>query len=144
MMMSLGTFLFELSTLAYQQLQRQMQWRYASSDRVGARAAHQFLGVGDETIELTGLLVPDFAGLTAALDALRAMANTGRPYPLVDGIGTVLGSYVLTAINATHTLFARNGIAKRIEFSIALKRVDVQTATAMQTQTQTQTTIAAS
>ena len=126
MMMSIGTFVFELPTLAYQQLQRQMQWRYASSERVGERAAHQFLGIGDETIELSGLLVPDFSGTMASLDQLRDMANTGQPSPLVEGTGAVLGSYVLTAINTTYTLFALNGTPKRIEFTLSLKRVDAQ------------------
>ena len=126
MMMSIGTFVFALPSLAYQQLQRQMQWRHASSERVGARAAHQFVGVGDETIELSGLLVPDFAGEMASLDQLRAMATTGQAFPLVEGSGLVLGSYVLTAINATHTLFSLNGTPKRIEFTLSLKRVDAQ------------------
>jgi len=48
MMMALGPFVFSLSTLAYQQLQRQMAWRHASSERIGARAAWQYLGTGED------------------------------------------------------------------------------------------------
>lgn len=46
MMMSLGTFVFSLQTAAYQQLQRQMSWRHPASERVGARAARQYVGPG--------------------------------------------------------------------------------------------------
>ena len=41
MLMTLGTFVFDLPRLAYQQLEQQMSWRHAASERVGARAAHQ-------------------------------------------------------------------------------------------------------
>ncbi|MFB9042802.1 phage tail protein, partial [Xanthomonas arboricola] len=62
MMMSYGTFVFALDSAAYLQLQRQMSWRHSTSERVGARAASQFLGPGDETIELSGLIAPDLTG----------------------------------------------------------------------------------
>lgn len=124
MMMALGTFVFDLPTLAYQQLQRQMAWRYGSSERVGARAAHQYLGPGEETIELSGLVAPQLTGSTDSIDQVRAMANTGEPYPLIEGSGVVFGAYVITGVNVTHTLFEQDGTAKRIEFSLSLKRVD--------------------
>ena len=37
MLMALGTFVFDLPRLAYQQLEQQMSWRHAASERVGAR-----------------------------------------------------------------------------------------------------------
>lgn len=124
MLMALSTFVFDLPTLAYQQFQRQMQWRYGSSERIGARAAYQYLGVGEETIELTGLVAPEFTGTTASIDTLRAMADTGEPFPLVEGTGVVYGSYVITAVNATHSLFWPDGSPRRVEFTLSLKRVD--------------------
>ncbi len=124
MLMALSTFVFDLPTLAYQQFQRQMQWRYGSSERIGARAAYQYLGVGEETIELTGLVAPEFTGTTASIDTLRDMADTGEPFPLVEGTGVVYGSYVITAVNATHSLFWPDGSPRRVEFTLSLKRVD--------------------
>ncbi|RPE74637.1 phage tail protein [Vulcaniibacterium tengchongense] len=124
MMMALGTFVFDLQHLAYQQLQRSAAWRHASSERVGARAAHQYLGPGDETIELSGVVAPELTGDPASLDVLREMADEGRPLSLVDGTGVVHGAYVITGLNATHTLFFADGIPRRIEFGLSLKRVD--------------------
>ncbi|KRA15364.1 phage tail protein [Lysobacter sp. Root604] len=124
MMMALGTFVFSLPQLAYQQLQRAAAWRHSSSERVGARAAHQYLGPGEETIELSGLIAPELTGDPASLDTLRDLANQGRPLSLVDGTGAVYGAFAITSINETKTLFFPDGAARRIEFQLSLLRVD--------------------
>lgn len=124
MMMALGTFVFSLSQLAYQQLQRSTAWRHSSSDRVGARAAHQYVGPGDETVELSGVVAPELTGDPASLDLLCAMADEGRPLALVDGTGAVHGSFVITSLSETRTLFFPDGAARRIEFQLSLLRVD--------------------
>lgn len=85
MMLSLGMFVFSLSTLAYQELQRQTNWRHASNSRVGAPPALQFVGRGDDTIALPGIILPELAGSVLSLDALRLMANTGKAWPMVEG-----------------------------------------------------------
>ena len=74
MMLSLGMFVFSLSTLAYQELQRQTNWRHASNSRVGAPPALQFVGRGDDTITLPGIILPELAGSVLSLDALRFAA----------------------------------------------------------------------
>ncbi|MBA1187553.1 phage tail protein [Pseudomonas entomophila] len=124
MMLALGLFVFSLPTLAYQEMQRQTAWRHASSDRVGAQPALQFLGRGDDTITLPGVLMPELAGSTLSLDALRHMADTGKAWPLVEGTGRLLGLWVIDGLSETRTLFFRDGAARRIEFSLSLRRVD--------------------
>lgn len=124
MMMSFGTFVFSLGTLAYQELQRQQSWRFGASERVGARAALQYLGEGEETIELAGVLAPEVTGTRASLDTLRSLAGDGQALPLVDGTGVVCGSYVLTAIRETGTLFFEDGTARRTDFTLSLRRQD--------------------
>ena len=56
MMMSLGMFVFGLTTLAYQDMQRANAWRHPSQARVGAMPARQYVGPGDETISLKGVM----------------------------------------------------------------------------------------
>lgn len=124
MMMALGTFVFSLPQLAYQQLQRSSSWRHASSERVGARAAHQYVGPADDTIELSGIVAPELTGDPASLDLLRDLAGEGRPLALVDGTGAVHGAFVITSLNETRTLFFADGAARRIEFQLSLLRVD--------------------
>ncbi|MGU9822007.1 phage tail protein [Pseudomonas sp. FP597] len=124
MMLSLGMFVFSLSTLAYQELQRQTNWRHASNSRVGAAPALQFVGRGDDTITLPGILLPELAGSILSLDALRLMANTGKAWPMVEGTGRIYGLWVIESLSETKTLFFRDGTPRRIEFTLNLKRTD--------------------
>jgi len=124
MMMSLGMFVFSLHTLAYQELQRQTDWRHPTTSRVGANPARQFVGKGEDAITMPGILLPELAGSAMSLDALRMMADTGKAWPLVEGTGRILGVWVIESITETRTLFFRDGAARRIEFSISLKRID--------------------
>lgn len=124
MMLALGMFVFSLHTAAYQEMQRQTDWRHPSTNRVGAQPARQFLGRGEDAITLPGMLLPELAGTVLSLDALRTMADTGKAWSLVEGSGRVLGLWVIEKITETRTLFFPDGAARRIEFSIELKRID--------------------
>lgn len=124
MMLALGMFVFSLSTAAYQELQRQTEWRHASNNRIGAAPARQFMGRGDDAITLPGIIFPELAGSTLSLDALRLMANTGKAWPMVEGSGRIYGLWVIESLSETRTLFFRDGTPRRIEFSLSLKRID--------------------
>lgn len=124
MMMALGMFVFGLPTLAYQEFQRQTDWRHPSTSRVGAPPARQYLGQGDDQITLPGVLVPELCGSLLSLDTLRAMADTGHAWPLVEGTGRIHGLWVIEHLSETRTLFFQDGAARRIEFSLHLQRVD--------------------
>ncbi|SDG27274.1 hypothetical protein SAMN05216571_10810 [Onishia taeanensis] len=124
MMMTLGMFVFGLSTAAYQELQRQTQWRHQSQGRVGRRPARQFLGAGDDTITLTGTLLPQFTGGQQHLDQLREMANQGAAWPLIEGSGLYYGLFVIERLNERKSSFMRDGAAQQIEFDLTLQRLD--------------------
>lgn len=124
MMLALGMFVFSLSTAAYQELQRQTEWRHGSNNRIGAVPARQFLGRGDDTITLPGIILPELAGSALSLDAIRLMANTGKAWPMVEGSGRIYGLWVIESLGETKTFFFRDGTPRRIEFNISLKRID--------------------
>ncbi len=44
--------------------------------------------------------------------------------PLIEGSGTIYGMYVIEGLNQTKTEFFRDGMPRRIEFTLSLKRVD--------------------
>lgn len=124
MMMALGMFIFSLETLAYQEFQRQTEWRHGTTNRIGTNPARQFLGRGEDTITLPGLLLPALAGTPLSLDTLRYMADTGKAWPLVEGTGKIYGVWVIESLSETRTLFFQDGAARRIEFNLVLKRID--------------------
>lgn len=124
MMMALGFFVFGLYTVPYQQLQRSMAWRHPSVSRVGLRPARQFLGPGDDTITLSGVLYPELTGGKISLAALKAMADEGRSWPLIEGTGLFYGLYVIEEISQTDSVFFPDGAPRKIEFTLRLTRTD--------------------
>lgn len=124
MMMVYGLFVFGLSSAAYQDLQRQTQWRHASQSRVGARPSRQFLGPGNDTITLTGTLLPEFTGGQPHLDELRRLADEGKGWPLIEGTGENYGTYVIESLSERKSRFFRDGAAASIEFDLQLSRID--------------------
>ena len=123
MLMSLGDFVFEVPTLAYDELQRNTAWRHPSAARVGSAPAHQFLGQGDDTITLTGVVYTEI-GNPQSLDTLRSMADAGLAYALVDGDGYVYGQWSINSLSENKSFFDPKGSAKRTGFSISLTHIN--------------------
>lgn len=124
MMMALGYFVFSRITLPHQQMQHNRRWRHPQTSRVGARPVSQFLGADAEQITLSGALFPELTGGELALDYIAKMADSGKPYPLIDGGGSFYGLYVIESLSATRTELDRFGKARRIEFQLDLLRSD--------------------
>ncbi|MDR5800044.1 MULTISPECIES: phage tail protein [unclassified Caballeronia] len=125
MMMSLGQFVFSLKTAPLKELQRQRNWKHRTSSRIGVRDASQYVGVGDDTITLNGMIAQDNSiGAIASLGELAKMGDTGEAYVLVDGAGTVYGAFIIESLNETASYHTRDGVARKIEFNLLIKRVD--------------------
>lgn len=130
MLMALDQFVFGLDTLVYNELQRQTQWKHRGSSRIGARDSRQYLGPGDDTITLTGVLAPELTGDILSLQKLRDMADAGDAYAMVDGAGYVYGAFSIEGITEGQTLHYKDGTPRRIDFTISLVREDDDKATA--------------
>jgi phage protein U len=124
MMMILGLFIFELKTAPYQQLGWENSWRHVKADRVGGSPRYQYIGPGEESLTLTGVLYPEITGGDISLMALRAMGYTGYAWPLIEGTGLMFGMYVITGLKQNRATFFRDGKAAVIEFSLSLKKVN--------------------
>lgn len=121
-MLSLGLFIFGFDTIAYQELSRRTDWRHAANERLGARPAYQFLGPGLDTISLPGVLMPELTGPNTSIQQMRDMAAPGDAYPLVQSDGSVIGQYMITAVDERKSVFLPGGGARRIDFVIELER----------------------
>ncbi len=124
MMMALGLFVFATQTLPYQQMQRQTSWRHPSNSRLGKRPSRQFVGPGEDGITLSGTLYPELTGGSISLALVRAMAETGMAWPLIEGSGRFYGLWVIESIDETGSVFFADGSARKIDFSLKLARVD--------------------
>lgn len=124
MMLTLGLFVFQLQTLPYQSLQQSLDYRWPSNSRVGQRPTYQFLGIGEDKVTLSGVLLPEITGGALSLLTLKTMAEQGKAWPLIGGDGAIYGMYVVASMTQTQSVFFADGSARRIEFSMTLTRVD--------------------
>lgn len=124
MLATLGIFVFQLKTAPFEKLARSSSWRWASQNRVGQRPAYQHVGPGEDTITLTGSLVPELTGGRATLDALRLMADSGKAWPFIDGEGHIYGLWFIASMQETRSVLFKDGAARKIDFSLTLKKAD--------------------
>lgn len=121
-LMTLGLFVFGMDTLPYQALSHAVEWRHGETERHQARAAAQYLGPGDETVSISGLLVPEIAGSYGAFDRLVEMGDSGEDYPLMDGTGRVFGHFRIVKFSREHLTIMAGGVPRQTGFTLDLKR----------------------
>lgn len=123
--MCLGQFAFTTDTLTFTEIQRQRTWQYADNAVAIGRKKRQFIGSGEDSISLPGLIYQEHGfGNRVAIDDLAAMADTGQGFVLVDGSGYLYGVYIIDSIDETKQVLLFNGVPRKIDFTIKLSRVD--------------------
>lgn len=123
-MARLGSFEFGIDTAAFKELQRNSAYRWQAKNRIGRRPAMQNTGREADSISLSGVIYPHWRGGLGQMSALRAMAESGLPVPLVyafDTTGQYCGEWCITSIDETRTVFMEGGGPRRIEFRVSLK-----------------------
>lgn len=123
-MMQLGSFQFSIMTAVYQELIRKNEYKWPSQHRFGQRPSRQFVGVGDETMQLPGVIYPEYRGGFKQVEAMRRIAARGQPLLLVDGLGKLWGRWVIESIDEKQSLFAAFGAPRKQEFTLSLARFD--------------------
>lgn len=129
-MMALGDFAFSISTAAYDELCRDNEWRWPAVDTIGSRPARQYIGPGDETISLRGIIYPHFVAQDRGLDQmddLRALADKGLSRLLVDGRGLLWGEFCMLRLRETQRVFFSDGTPRSVEFELELGNSGVKT-----------------
>lgn len=119
-MMALGEYRFSIDSAAYQELKHNQAFRWQAQERLLRRPAMQFVGVGEESIELSGVIYPHFRGGLKQLDAMRTEASKGQPLLLVDGLGFIWGQWVITQIDESQSFFQANGQPLKQSFQLRL------------------------
>lgn len=121
-LMALGLFTFGLKTAPFDTLRRTTSQRWASNNRVGRGPGHQWVGPGEDSITLEGVLMPELTGGTVNLDKLREMAATGKAWILVSGTGEQMGKWFIESVEESRSHHAGPGLPRRIGFTLQLKR----------------------
>ena len=117
---TLGGYVFGSSSATYEELRQAAEYRWALAERIGRAPARQWLGPGNETIELRGTIYPIERRAEAELDALRAEAGSGEPLRLTLGTGEILGLWTIERISSTGSFFLPGGTPRKAEFRVRL------------------------
>lgn len=120
-MLGLGSFRFGVNRSAYQSMQRQAGWRWATLPRIGRTPASQYLGPDSQTITLKGVIYPHFKGGLRQVELMRAQAGLGVPMMLVDGLGFILDRWCIVSVEEGKSVFLRDGAPRQIDFSMQLR-----------------------
>ena len=128
MLLQLGDFQFQVSTLAYQELTRGSSVRWVVHDIVGSDQRLQATGRNNDTIRLQGVFYPFFAAEfggavgTENIDQLRETMKQQEPLLLTAATGDTLGYWVIEELETGQSLFsAGQGVPRRQTFTIGLK-----------------------
>ena len=122
-MAKLGPYMFSLDTAAFQELQRQTEYRWAMINRIGRKPAAQFTGFGEDTITLTGSIYPHFRGGIRQIEQMRAMAGNGEGLQLVYAFGRFgqhNGLWCIKSIQENRSYFFQDGTPRKIDFTLTL------------------------
>ncbi|MCJ7454977.1 MAG: phage tail protein [Wolbachia endosymbiont of Homalodisca vitripennis] len=79
----------------------------------------QNIGQGAENIDIEGVVYLN--NLSELKDMKEAEANQ-IPHTLVDGMGNILGRFVITRFEEKLTSFFPCGLPKKVEFNLSLRR----------------------
>lgn len=120
-MMALGSFRFGVGRANYQTFTRAAEYRWDQVERVGAAPAPQFAGPGVQSITLEGTFHPHYHGGLGQMTTMRAIAGTGAPLMMVDGMGFVWNRWVIVSAEETRTYLFADGAPRQIDFTVELQ-----------------------
>ncbi len=120
----LSGFNFSLNTAVFQEMRRTTEFKWVPQDRMGQRPARQFVGLGDDTMVLPGVIYPEWKGSSNAMATLRSMAGFAQPFIMMDSQGHIYGRWIIENIEETRSIFAAFTQPKKIEFVVTLKMFD--------------------
>ena len=120
--MILGHYRFCISNAAYQTLKRKTDFKWKAVERLGVEPAMQYTGKGVETINLDGVIYPQYQGGLSQVTLMRNEAGLGQPLLLIAGNGFTFGRWCIASISEGHSTFLSDGTPRKITFKLNLKK----------------------
>ncbi len=116
-MLSFGQYKFTPTSLRYSK-----ENRWSIIECIGKIPSLQNIGQVVENIDLEGTIyLHNFNGLNQ-LKNMKEAEKDQEKHTLVDSSGNVLGQFVITRLEEKQMYFFPNGLPKKVEFSLSLKR----------------------
>lgn len=123
MLAQLGSFQFSTDSAAFDQVKRKTRYRWAKQTRLGSSVAAQFVGAGEDTLTLAGVIYPEHKGGFEQLSMMRSLAAEGKALSLVfayAGLASVMGRWCIVSVDEGQRYFHSNGAPRKQEFTLEL------------------------
>ena len=117
---SFGGVVFGLTDACLVSLRRRRLWRWASQEVLDVAPRRAFIGPGETSIDLDGVVVPGQLGAADAPARLEALGDLGEPHALVDSGGRAYGRWTIDEITQAQSAFFAYGTPRRIEWTMRL------------------------
>ncbi|MGI2025752.1 phage tail protein [Endozoicomonas acroporae] len=119
-LLMLGPVMFSTDGTAFDAISRQWEFSWPTQQLAGYSPQPQYTGPGEQTLTITGTVLPGRYGSETTVDMIAALARLGYPLPLVAGTGEVLGCWSIRSVAKNGSLYAANGAPRKIEFTLSL------------------------
>jgi len=125
-MMALGDLRFSIKTASYDTFRRRITFNWESGKRLGNHESMQFTGYENETVNLKGTIFPVNSGKKGLeyVEEIKREGAKGEPLLLVDGLGNSHGKWVILTIGESKSNLLKDGLGKKIEFDLAIKKYE--------------------
>ena len=121
-LLALGSNIFEIAPLNFQELERSTEAKWPAVPRFGSRPARQFTGFGEDKVTIRGLLFPEAIGGRQQFEAIRGTQAAAQPVMMVgfgtDTAGRVFGQVVILTVSDTQDHIGPTGEGRRLSFDV--------------------------
>ncbi len=124
MLYLLGAVALDTAPFSVDEVDRTATADFAVKPLIGTAPGREFMGEGDDTIVLTGQLLPERIGGLTELEALHGFRRAGQRVPVMRGDGKMLGWFVLTEVRERHEQLDRNGVGGMLHHTLTLVKVE--------------------
>jgi len=91
---------------------------------MGGLQPREVTGEADETITISGQLLPTRIGGMSELDLAFSLSTSATKVPLMRGDGRMLGWYVIEKVSEQHSDLTRHGVGFVVRYTLNLVKVD--------------------
>ena len=126
MLFQIGAVAIDVRPFNVDAVEREGSADFADKDLLGRRKGSEAVGIGTETLEVSGTVLP-FTRRGNGLPALETMWGQMRaqmPVFVLRGDGMVLGWMRIDRIKEKHSSLAQGGVGQEIAHETRLTRVD--------------------
>lgn len=97
---------------------------------MSGRQRREFMGEADETVTISGQLLPTKLGGLSELELAKNLARSGTQVPIVRGDGRAMGWFAIEKVTDQHSDLTRYGVGFVVRYTLTLVRVDPSTGSA--------------